>query len=150
MVMRLLKFSMKSSSHTQKRRRNVVAQDRCSPGPAHADRLWSPIRRQECKYIPNLKTYSITKSSLSQTITSAATYGIIPQVHLEGQEFSWVISIFYIGYLIAQYPTNILMQRFPTGRYLAINFTLWGMSLSYALSSLSLRLGGSVKNRPLG
>jgi ACS family allantoate permease-like MFS transporter len=63
-------------------------------------------------------------------------YGIIPQAHLEGQEFSWVISIFYIGYLIAQYPTNILMQRFPTGRYLAINFMLWGMSLSYALSSL--------------
>jgi hypothetical protein len=37
-----------------------------------------------------------------------------------------MISLFYIGYLIAQYPTNLLMQRFPTGKYLTVNFVLWG------------------------
>jgi fucose permease len=46
-----------------------------------------------------------------------------------GQEFSLLISLFYIGYLVAQYPTNYLMQRFPTGKYLTINFMLWGIYL---------------------
>jgi len=39
-----------------------------------------------------------------------------------------LISIFYIGYLVAQYPTNILMQRFPTGKYITVNFLLGGSS----------------------
>ncbi len=41
-----------------------------------------------------------------------------------------MISIFYIGYFIAQYPTNLLMQRFPTGKYITINFVLWGTASS--------------------
>jgi MFS transporter, ACS family, allantoate permease len=40
-----------------------------------------------------------------------------------------LISIFYIGYLVAQYPTNLLMQRYPVGKYLTINFVLWGTSI---------------------
>jgi ACS family allantoate permease-like MFS transporter len=64
------------------------------------------------------------------SLTSAATYGIIGEAKLAGAEFSLLISIFYIGYLIAQYPTNILMQKFPTGKYLAVNFILWGATLA--------------------
>lgn len=64
----------------------------------------------------------------SKTISSAATYGLAGQAHLVGQEFSLLISIFYIGYLLAQYPTNILIQKYPTGKYITINFVLWGMT----------------------
>lgn len=65
-----------------------------------------------------------------QTISQAATYGLIKEAHLQGQQFSLLISIFYIGYLVAQYPTNLLMQRFPTGRYISVNFVLWGITLA--------------------
>lgn len=72
---------------------------------------------------------------------------MITEAHLKGQEFSLLITLFYIGYLVrifsqcpplsleidtslqsqvAQYPTNYLMQRFPTGKYLTVNFVLWG------------------------
>lgn len=64
------------------------------------------------------------------SLTSAATYGIIQEAKLKGAEFSLLVSIFYIGYLVAQYPTNVLMQKFPTGKYLAINFVLWGATLA--------------------
>lgn len=52
------------------------------------------------------------------------------EAHLKGQQFSLLISIFYIGYLVAQYPTNFLMQRYPTGKYITINFVLWGIVLT--------------------
>ncbi|KAJ6000335.1 hypothetical protein N7481_000744 [Penicillium waksmanii] len=64
------------------------------------------------------------------TISYAATYGIITEAHLVGQEYSLLITIFYIGYLVAQYPTNYFMQKFPTGKYLTINFILWGVVLA--------------------
>ena len=76
-------------------------------------------------------------SDLVETISQAATYGIIKEAQLAGQEFSLLISIFYIGYRVAQYPTNLLMQRYPVGKYLTINFVLWGMStLSYDISTI--------------
>ena len=34
--------------------------------------------------------------------------------------------MFYIGYLVAEYPSNYLMQKFPTGKYITVNFILWG------------------------
>ena len=31
---------------------------------------------------------------------------------------------------MAQYPTNVLMQRFPIGKYITANFVLWGVVLT--------------------
>ncbi|KAH8647818.1 major facilitator superfamily transporter allantoate, partial [Xylariales sp. PMI_506] len=61
------------------------------------------------------------------TLSYAGTYGLTTQANLVGQEYSLLVTIFYIGYLVAQYPANVLMQKFPTGKFIAINFTLWGM-----------------------
>jgi MFS transporter, ACS family, allantoate permease len=46
---------------------------------------------------------------------------------LVGQDYSWVNSIFYFGYLFAQYPSSILMQKLPIGRYFGAMTLLWGM-----------------------
>ncbi|KAF8849087.1 MFS general substrate transporter [Acephala macrosclerotiorum] len=73
------------------------------------------------------------------SLTSAATYGIIGEAKLVGAQFSLLVSLFYIGYLIAQYPTNLLMQKFPTGRYLAVNFFLWGATLAATGSATNFR-----------
>lgn len=39
-------------------------------------------------------------------------------------------SLFYIGYLAAEYPTNRLLQRLPLGKYSAINIICWGTTLA--------------------
>ena len=74
--------------------------------------------------------------TIPQTLSSAANYGMIQQANLKGQEFSLLVALFYIGYLVAEYPSNYLMQKFPTGKYLTVNFILWGMSdqISYMLT----------------
>lgn len=41
-----------------------------------------------------------------------------------------LISIFYIAYLMAQYPVNLLMQKFPMGKVITISFLLWGVTLT--------------------
>lgn len=43
-----------------------------------------------------------------------------------GQQYSWVSSVFYFGYLFWTYPTNMLIARVPVARYLSVNALFWG------------------------
>lgn len=61
-------------------------------------------------------------------LSNASIFGIRSELKLVGQQYSWASSIFYFGYLIAQYPSSILMQKYHIGRYLGIMIALWGVT----------------------
>lgn len=65
----------------------------------------------------------IDKAALS----NASILGIRTDDHLVGQQYSWVSAIFYFGYLVAQYPSSVLMQKLPIGRYFGVMIVLWGL-----------------------
>ncbi|OKL62198.1 hypothetical protein UA08_02321 [Talaromyces atroroseus] len=68
-------------------------------------------------------------------IGTAAIYGLEKDLGLTGYQYSWVGSIMYfdrsvsilVAFLIAIFPTLWLLQRLPTGKYLAANIFLWGV-----------------------
>jgi sugar phosphate permease len=60
-------------------------------------------------------------------LSSAAVFGLTDDNHLKGTQYSWVGSIFYFGYLLFEYPTTILIQRLPIGKYLSGVTLLWGI-----------------------
>lgn len=62
-----------------------------------------------------------------------------------GQQYSWVSSIFYFGYLIWEYPTTILIARLPTGKYLTVNTAFWGIVV--ALTAACHNFGGLMAVR---
>lgn len=59
----------------------------------------------------------------------AAIFGLREDLALQGQEYSWLSSSFYFGWLIWAIPSNLLMQRSPPGYYLAFNIFMWGALL---------------------
>lgn len=59
-------------------------------------------------------------------LSSASVFGLTEDNHLIGKQYSWVSSIFYFGYLFFEYPTTILIQKLPIGKYLAGVILLWG------------------------
>ncbi|KAE8151605.1 major facilitator superfamily domain-containing protein [Aspergillus avenaceus] len=61
-------------------------------------------------------------------LTEASIFGIQKGLHLVHQQYSWANSIFYFGYLFAQYPCSILMQKLPIGRYFGVMMMLWGLT----------------------
>ncbi|KAF5367437.1 hypothetical protein D9758_003800 [Tetrapyrgos nigripes] len=69
--------------------------------------------------------YYVDKTTLSY----AAIFGIKEDLHLGTQEYSWLSSLFYFGWVAWAFPTNILMQKFPMNKYLAVNIFLWGVLL---------------------
>lgn len=48
---------------------------------------------------------------------------------MKGQEYSWLATIFYFGYLIAQFPAGLAMQRLPVGKFLGATAVSWGIIL---------------------
>ncbi|TRM69115.1 major facilitator superfamily domain-containing protein [Schizophyllum amplum] len=54
-------------------------------------------------------------------------FGMKADLHVTGSQFSWFASAFYIGYLVAEEPANILLQRYPTGKVMGIVCFLWGI-----------------------
>ncbi|KAK2806202.1 hypothetical protein FQN50_005925 [Emmonsiellopsis sp. PD_5] len=66
-------------------------------------------------------------------ISNAAIYGMKEDTQLVGNQFSWVGSIFYFGYLLFEYPSALLVQRFPVAKGLAAAvFTLAALMLCSA------------------
>lgn len=63
------------------------------------------------------------------TLSYAAIFGIQKDLHLHGQQYSWLSSVFYFGFLGWAIPTNLLLQRLPVGKYLGSQIFLWGALL---------------------
>lgn len=64
-----------------------------------------------------------------QTLGNSAILGILEDAHLNTSQYNWLSSVFYFGYLIAEIPQNMALQRFPVAKYLSINLIIWGAIL---------------------
>ncbi|KIY43647.1 MFS general substrate transporter [Fistulina hepatica ATCC 64428] len=69
--------------------------------------------------------YYVDKTTLSY----AAIFGLEKDLKLTGDEYNWLSSLFYFGWLAWALPTNLLMQKFPLNKYLAVNIFVWGLLL---------------------
>ncbi|KAL4874220.1 major facilitator superfamily domain-containing protein [Aspergillus karnatakaensis] len=64
------------------------------------------------------------------TLNYASLMGIQADTNLVGNQYSWVSSIFYAGYLAWEFPTTYLFRRLPVGKYTAANIFFWGIALT--------------------
>ncbi|KAI9036395.1 allantoate permease family MFS transporter [Aspergillus affinis] len=63
------------------------------------------------------------------TLSYASVMGLKPDLGLEGDQYQWLGSLFYFGYLAWEYPTNRLLQLLPLGKYSAACIIIWGSIL---------------------
>lgn len=60
-------------------------------------------------------------------ISNAAIYGMKTDTHLAGDQYSWVGSIFYFGYLAFEYPVALLIQRLPVAKFYVAMVAGWAV-----------------------
>ncbi|EJD04816.1 membrane transporter [Fomitiporia mediterranea MF3/22] len=63
------------------------------------------------------------------TLGSSAVLGLKTSTHLNATQYNWLSTIFYLSYLVFQYPQNLALQRFPVGKWLSANIFIWGVIL---------------------
>ncbi|WWC95627.1 hypothetical protein V866_002492 [Kwoniella sp. B9012] len=84
------------------------------------------VRKLDKRLIPILFfTYAlqcIDKSCLGY----ASVFTLSKDLGLKGKQYSWLSSLFYFGYLICEYPTTLLSQKFPLGRFIGLAIVAWG------------------------
>ncbi|KAJ5942911.1 hypothetical protein N7516_003079 [Penicillium verrucosum] len=64
------------------------------------------------------------------TLSYASVMGLRTDLELKGDQYQWLGSLFYFGYLAWEYPTNRLLQRLPLAKYSGACILIWGMILS--------------------
>ncbi|EJD04818.1 membrane transporter, partial [Fomitiporia mediterranea MF3/22] len=65
------------------------------------------------------------------TLGSSAILGLKTDTHLNATEYNWLGTIFYISYLIFEYPQNLAFQRFPVGKWMSINVLVWAIAMCF-------------------
>lgn len=74
----------------------------------------------DLRLIPLLCITYALQSIDKTTLSYAAVFGIRESLDLVGTQFSWASSVFYLGYLIWEYPTNLLLQKLPVNTFLSV------------------------------
>lgn len=85
------------------------------------------LRKIDRRIIPILFFVYMLQYLDKNGINYASAYGLKKGTNLKGQDFSWLGSIFYFGYLWAQLPGGYLLQRFRTGKVLGLITITWGI-----------------------
>ncbi|CVL11142.1 related to DAL5-Allantoate and ureidosuccinate permease [Fusarium proliferatum] len=107
------------------------------------------VRKIDLHLMPILIAIYILQYLDKSSLNTASLLGIIQDTKLVGQEFPWLNSAFYFGYLAATYPVSILLVKFPIAKLLASSILIWAVVLGChgasenftALCSLRVLLG---------
>lgn len=68
-----------------------------------------------------------TQQADKTSLSIQAVFGIREDTGLVGEQFNWLSTIFYISYLVCEFPGNWLIQKSHTGKFLSVVMVLWGV-----------------------
>lgn len=110
--------------------------------PKEAKRV---LRKIDYHILPILMMTYMLQYLDKSSLNFASVYGLRKGTHLHGQDYSWLGSIFYFGYLIAQYPAGYALQRLPVGKFIGFTILAWGILIITTPACKSF--GGIATNR---
>ncbi|KAK8152135.1 major facilitator superfamily domain-containing protein [Phyllosticta citrichinensis] len=94
------------------------------------------LLRKIDKHIMPILALVYCMNFLDKTTISYASIMGLKLPHAEGginitsDQYSWLGSMFYFGYLVWEWPTSRLLQYLPLGKYSAFNIVMWGIALT--------------------
>ncbi|KAI6088691.1 MFS general substrate transporter [Hypoxylon rubiginosum] len=62
-----------------------------------------------------------------QTLNYSNAYGLQADTHMSGDNYSWVASALYFGWLCGAWPWNLLLQRVAVGKLVGGMLFVWGI-----------------------
>jgi MFS family permease len=87
------------------------------------------LRKIDKNLLPLMMVLYMMQFVDKTTLGSSSILGIKTDTHLTTTEYNLLGSLFYIAYLAFEWPQNIALQRFPVGKWMSFNITLWAIFL---------------------
>ncbi|GAW22789.1 hypothetical protein ANO14919_123320 [Xylariales sp. No.14919] len=85
------------------------------------------LRKIDVHVLPLLMGTYLLQYLDKTSINSASVFGLKQGTNLHGQQYSWLTSLFYIGYLVAQPVAGYSLQRLPLGKFIGCTALVWGL-----------------------
>ncbi|KAL4896515.1 MFS transporter [Aspergillus ambiguus] len=88
------------------------------------------LRKIDLRLLPLLLIIYFLQQVDKSTISYASVFGLIEDVGLKGQEYSWLGSVIYLAQLVMQPLVAYTLVKVPLGKFLACICFLWGIALT--------------------
>ncbi|KAE8377509.1 major facilitator superfamily domain-containing protein [Aspergillus bertholletiae] len=114
-------------------------------GDLHDDRAL--LRKIDWRILPIMFLTYFLQFVDKISLNYANVMGLQSDLHMSGNDFSWLATAFFLAYAVAEIPQAILLQKFPITKVLGANVFLWGVIL--CCSSAVQNFGGMIALRVL-
>ncbi|KAF9892753.1 hypothetical protein FE257_001155 [Aspergillus nanangensis] len=88
------------------------------------------LRKIDLRLLPILLAIYFLQQVDKSTLSYASVFGLIEDVGLKGQEYSWLGSVIYLAQLVCQPLVAYILVKVPLGKFLAVTTFLWGVALA--------------------
>ncbi|KAI1203407.1 MFS general substrate transporter [Nemania serpens] len=96
--------------------------------PAYSDAEYKKLKRKVDRYLLPLMWLCYGIQQIDKTsLGIQATFGLREDTGLVGQQYPWLTTIFYLTYLLFEFPSNFIIQRYLMGRTLSCYMIVWGI-----------------------
>ncbi|KAI1159691.1 retrograde regulation protein 2 [Nemania serpens] len=85
------------------------------------------VRRLDCFIAPVIMLLNLISYLDRGNIGFAATQGMTEEIHLKGNQLNTAVSVFYVFYVLAEFPTSILVKRLRFDRVIPAITFCWGL-----------------------
>ncbi|KAF7532051.1 hypothetical protein G7054_g8314 [Neopestalotiopsis clavispora] len=97
-------------------------------GAVYTDDQYKKLKRKIDRYLLPLIWLCYGIQQTDKTVLGLqAIFGLRQDTGLVGQQYSWLTTISYLCYLVCEFPSNFILQRWPLGRCLSVYMILWGI-----------------------
>ncbi|KAI1343123.1 retrograde regulation protein 2 [Xylariaceae sp. FL0016] len=85
------------------------------------------VRKLDCFIAPVMMLLMLISYLDRGNIGFAATQGMAEDIHLKGSQLNTAVSVFYIFYILAEFPSSILVKRLQFNRVIPTITFFWGV-----------------------
>ena len=93
------------------------------------------IRRVDLTLMPLLCGTYLLQYIDKQALSYSAVFDLFKSTGTTSDEYSWLASIFYFGYLLSEWPASYMAQHWPTGTVVSGFVIAWGSILMFTALS---------------
>ncbi|KAH9886798.1 MFS general substrate transporter [Xylariomycetidae sp. FL2044] len=84
-------------------------------------------RKLDFLVLPMMCTTYMLSFLDKQTLNYSNAYGLQDDTNMGGDDYSWVASALYFGWLVGAWPWNLLLQRVPIAKLIGGMLFVWGV-----------------------
>ncbi|CAG8902071.1 unnamed protein product [Penicillium egyptiacum] len=88
------------------------------------------LRKMDIRLLPMLGVLYLLAFLDRGNIGNAKIEGLLDDLHMSGQQYSWCLTVFFFTYCIFELPSNLFLKKLKPSRWLPLLMVAWGIVMT--------------------